>query len=218
MIAVLNADIIHSRDIADPSLWIHPLKDLLRHYGEESRDWNIVWGDSFQLELPHPQQALQLALLIKSRLRSIDISRIGSSTNAIDARIAIGIGEKSYTGSTLSESAGSAFIKAGSCLEKLKKKKHSIELSSPWMDLDEELNLNLKLLCTFVDRWTQASAEIAFYILDHHNYTQEELGQILGLSQSSVSRRWNRANIDIVREVLVRFEKSVNEKVRNAPP
>jgi len=218
MIAVLNADIIHSRDIRDPSNWIEPLKDLLLQYGDEYRQWNIVWGDSFQVELPHPQQALMLALRIKSKLKSIQLPSSSTSLDYIDVRIAIGMGDKTYSGSSVSESSGSAFIRAGDGIQKLKKKKHSIELASPWMELDDELNLFLKLLCAFVDRWTHASAELAFQVLNSHIYTQEKLGQLLDLSQSSISRRWNRANMDLVLEVIARFEKSIENKLLNDHP
>ncbi len=59
MIAVIKGDIVASRKLKDPEKWLIPLKELLSHWGEAPMQWELVWGDSFQLELENPEEALE---------------------------------------------------------------------------------------------------------------------------------------------------------------
>ncbi len=108
----------------------------------------------------------------------------------------IGIGEKSYTGERISESNGEAFINAGEKFEELEKEKSNLLIKSPWPDFNEEINLYIKLASVFMDNWSVASAELVEMVLKHPDFTQNEIGERLGIKQNSVSGRWKRANID----------------------
>lgn len=50
MIAVVKGDIIASRKLVDQEKWLLPLKDLLSSWGESPKNWELVWGDFFQIE------------------------------------------------------------------------------------------------------------------------------------------------------------------------
>ena len=47
-----------------------------------------------------------------------------------------------------------------------------------------------------MDNWSVASAELVEMVLKHPDFTQNEIGERLGIKQNSVSGRWKRANID----------------------
>jgi hypothetical protein len=49
MIAVIKGDIIASRKIQDPEVWMNPLKALLSKWGDSPKDWELVWGDFFPI-------------------------------------------------------------------------------------------------------------------------------------------------------------------------
>ncbi len=70
--------------------------------------------------------------------------------STIDVRMAIGIGEKTYSGKRVSESNGPAFIYSGEKFETLKKQNINLAIQSPWKDFDKEINLYLKLASTFI--------------------------------------------------------------------
>ncbi len=70
MIAVIKGDITASRKLKDQSVWQVPLKKLLSGWGTAPADWEIVWGDSFQLEAD-PETVLQKAITIKALLKSL---------------------------------------------------------------------------------------------------------------------------------------------------
>ncbi len=210
MIAVIKGDIIASRKLTDQEKWLVPLKSLLGTWGKTPEQWELVWGDFFQIEIDRPEEALQKALLIKTLIKKIEPLDERKKTGTIDVRISIGIGEKTYSGIKISESNGPAFIYAGEKFDSLRKEKITMGIKSPWLTFDEEMNLYLKLAGTFMDKWTISSAELMYAILQHDTYTQQEIGKLLGIKQSAVSGRWNRSNVEDVLAVEKMFQKKIN--------
>ena len=211
MIAIIKGDIVSSRKIENSEKWLLPLKGLFNEWGKSPGQWEIVWGDSFQLEVDRPEEALRKALRVKALIKKI----VSDETNKslIDVRMAIGIGGKSYSGERITESNGEAFINAGEKFEELEKEKSNLLVKSPWPDFDGEMNLFIRLASVFMDKWSVASAELVEVALKHPNYTQNEIGRRLGIKQNSVSGRWKRANID---EVLS-MEQMYRRKLERLP-
>ncbi|MDO5522784.1 MAG: hypothetical protein Q4G48_01915, partial [Bacteroidia bacterium] len=194
MIAVIKGDIVSSRKIENPEKWLLPLKDLFNEWGRSPAQWELVWGDSFQLEINRPEEALRKALLVKVLIKKI--ASDDTNKSLIDVRMTIGIGEKKYSGERISESNGEAFINAGEKFDELEKEKTNLLIKSPWPDFDVEMNLFIRLASVFMDNWSVASAELVEMVLKYPDYTQNEIGNRLGIKQNSVSGRWKRANID----------------------
>jgi len=132
MTSIITGDIINSRE-NNPQIWMPLLKDVLNKYGSEPTQWEIYRGDSFQIEIP-PIKALKVAILIKASIKQF---------KKLDVRIAIGIGDKSYTSKKITESNGSAFVNSGKCFEQLKK--NSLAIKSPFKGFDIQMNLLLEL-------------------------------------------------------------------------
>lgn len=202
MIAVIKGDIIASRKLNDQERWLQPLKALLSKWGSTPEQWELVWGDFFQLEISSPEDALQKALMIKALIKK---------TGTIDVRMSIGIGEKTFTSARISESNGPAFVYAGDKFNQLKKEKINLAIQSPWSEFDKEINLYLKLAGTIMDTWSTSSAELMEIVLKRPDATQEEIGKKLGIKQNSVSGRWKRAKIDEVMEVEEVFRRKLNK-------
>lgn len=209
MVAVITGDIIASRKLADQEKWLSPLKSLLTTWGESPEDWKVDRGDFFQVEIPTIEEALKKALEIKARIKKVAPLDERKKISTIDVRMAIGIGEKTYSGESISESNGPAFIYSGETFDLLKKENRTLGIKTPWPDFDEEMNLYLKLAGLFMDRWSVSSAELMEIILNNPDITQEEIGKQLGIRQNSVSGRWNRANANEISEVNKMFQKRV---------
>ena len=203
MIAVIKGDIIASRKLTNQEKWLEPLKNLLNEWGKTPKQWELVWGDFFQLEITEPEVALKRALKIKALIKKSGI---------IDVRMSIGIGEKTFAGTRISESNGPAFVNAGDKFEKLKKEKINLAIQSLWPELDKEMNLYLKLAGTIMDSWSVSSAELMEIVLQSPEATQEEIGKKLGIKQNSVSGRWSRAKVDEILEI----EGIYRQKIKNA--
>jgi len=201
MIAVIKGDIISSRRLQNPEKWLNPLKKLLGKWGKNPKQWELIWGDFFQLEIANPYEALKIAFEIKALIKSIEPIDANKKISTIDVRMTIGIGNKDYSGKKISESNGPAFIYSGEKFERLKKEKTTLAIQSPWSDFDKEINLYLKLSNTFTNNWSVSSAKLMQVVLEHPNAKQEEIGAILGIKQNSVSGRWSRARVDEIIEV-----------------
>lgn len=209
MIAVITGDIVASRKLINQDKWLSPLKNLFALWGEREKDWEVSRGDFFQLEIANPEEALHKAFLIKALIKKTKPIDKHKKISIVDTRMAIGIGEKTYSGDTINENNGSAYINAGEKFDLLKKEDLSIGIKTPWKEFDEEINLYFKLAGTFMDKYSISSAEIVEIVLQRPNATQEEIGKLLGIKQNSVSGRWNRAHIDELLEIEKIFRKKI---------
>ncbi|MBW7869444.1 MAG: hypothetical protein H3C39_00105 [Flavobacteriia bacterium] len=209
MLAVITGDIVASRKLNNQEKWLLPLKNLLSGWGERPRDWELDRGDSFQIEIQSPEDALKCAFEIKALIKKVTANDKNRRTGVIDIRMAIGIGEKTYSGETIKESNGTAFIHSGEKFDLLKKENVTMGIKTPWQDFDEEINLYLRLAGIFMDRWSVSSAELIEIILNSPNLTQEEIGKKLGIKQSGVSGRWNRAYADELLDIEKVFKKKI---------
>ncbi len=95
MIAVISGDIVASRSLENQGVWMEPLQVLLKTWGD---DWNLERGDFFQLEVLEPTEALKKALQIKALIKKTKPLDKKKKASPIDVRLAIGIGEKTYSG------------------------------------------------------------------------------------------------------------------------
>lgn len=201
MISVLTGDIINSRKLPS-EVWMNGLKKILNTIGPNPSRWEIYRGDEFQLEIDNPAEALQIAIQIKAYLKTL----------RLDARMAIGIGEKSHNAEKISESNGTAFVRSGELFETLKKQKITLAISSGQSDFDAKINLMLRLGLTFMNQWLVQSAELVLVAIENQSLSQEEIGQRLGINQAAVSRRRKRANFDLVLELENYYSENIQKK------
>lgn len=201
MKAVITGDIINSRNLS-PADALADLKKVLGNYGHNPRDWEIYRGDSFQLFIDQPGESLKIAMHIKAMLK-IQKGR--------DVRMAIGIGEVSYRAEAVTESNGEAFVRSGDKFEQLKEDKVNLAIESPWQEFDNEMNLFFRLALIAMDNWSRASAEFMNVQLMNEEKSQEELAQLLGIGQSSVSERKKRAHYDVLIQLKKRFKTTVEQ-------
>lgn len=201
MTSVITGDIINSRK-ANTTTWLKKLKKELGKLGDSPKYWEIYRGDSFQAEIKSPETALTTAIQIKAALKSI---------KGIDVRLAIGIGDKTYNAKNITESNGSAFVFSGGLVEELKKNKVSLAIKSNHQELDQEINLYLKLLLVIMNGWTTTAAETIYIALQNPDRSQEELGRLLKIKQNAVSTRLKRACYSEVIEVIDRYKRKVTE-------
>lgn len=211
MIAVIKGDIIASRKLENQALWLKPLKSLLASWGENHKNWELHSGDFFQTEISNPEEALRKVFEIKSLIKKVEPTDKTKKSSTIDVRLAVGIGEKTYSGDSISENNGPAYIYSSEKFDVLKKENVTIGIKTSWKSFDEEMNLYLKLAGTFMDKWTVSSAELVQIVLNNPDITQEEIGKQLGIKQNSVSGRWNRANVNELLEV----EKMYRNKIKS---
>jgi len=184
---IITGDIIKSRSQLDTSSWLTTLKQALSYLNTNDEYWDIYRGDSFQIELKDVFSGFMAAVYIKACIKTI---------HGLDVRLAIGLGEKSYKGDSVSESSGAAYIYSGETLETLKKEKQNLRIKTSNQQINKELNLYFSLALIAMDRWTVNSAEIVKLYIEQPNALQSELGKIIGINQNAVSTRQKRAYLE----------------------
>ncbi|MDO6852820.1 SatD family protein [Cellulophaga lytica] len=189
MIAVITGDIINSR-AEDVGVWLPELKSELKKIGSDPKDWEIYRGDSFQLKTT-PEQALKIALVLKTVLKQF---------KTLDVRMAIGIGEESYTAEKVTEANGSAYINSGECFEDLKKQ--TLAIKTPWQEFNIVLNLVLDVLELTINNWTPNYALLIKESLKDTSVTQKELADRLDKKQSNISTSLKKAGFDEILKIL----------------
>ncbi|REC53314.1 MarR family transcriptional regulator [Chryseobacterium piscium] len=200
MIAVITGDIINSQH-ADTEVWITKLKDLLENWGNAPQVWEIYRGDEFQFKC-NIDDVFWHFLAIKSLIKSQE---------NLDVRIAIGIGEESFSSEKITESNGSAYVNSGRLLNDLKSDGDTVSIKTSNDAIDRDLNILLKWASKDFDNWTMATAEIIHEMIMNQDYTQEDLAKKFTISQSSISQRLKRANYELIVETNHYFKKKISE-------
>jgi hypothetical protein len=202
--SIITGDIINSRK-NNTKLWLPVLKKTLARTGQSPQNWEIFRGDSFQVEVKNPADALLTAILIKAHIKAI---------KNLDVRMAIGIGEKDFTASNITESNGEAFIHSGERLESLKQEKQNMAVKSRWSNFDRDMNLYLRLALIAMDNWSTSAADLIKILLDNPDITQMKLATKLKITQSAVSGRQKRAYYNEVKELEVLFREKMENLLR----
>ena len=205
MTSVITGDLVNSRKMKNSKKWIKPLKKILSSEGPSPSTWEIYRGDSFQLEVKDPALALLTAIKIKAAIKSI---------RNLDVRMAIGIGEKEFTTSTISESNGDAFVNSGEKFESLKKEKQQLAVKTRWPEFDKEMNLYIRFALIAMDSWTTGAAELIIFLLANREITQSKLAKKLKISQSSVSERRKRAFYSEIMELEALYQEKVKKLIQ----
>ncbi|AZA74449.1 SatD family protein [Chryseobacterium indoltheticum] len=200
MIAVITGDIINSQH-ADTEVWITKLKNLLDKWGSAPETWEIYRGDEFQFKC-NIDDVFWHFLAIKSLIKSQE---------NLDVRIAIGIGEESFSSEKITESNGSAYVNSGRLLNDLKSDGDTVSIKTSNDPIDRDLNILLKWASKDFDNWTMATAEIIHEMIMNQDYTQEDLAKKFTISQSSISQRLKRANYELIVETNHYFKKKISE-------
>jgi hypothetical protein len=200
MISVITGDIIDSKAQV-PAAWLRAIKKELGKWGETPKQWEIYRGDSFQVEIKDPSEALGAAIQIKAAVKSLDV----------DVRMAIGIGDKTYNARNITQSNGSAFVNSGMLTEELKKLRLNLSVRSSNPKFDRETNLYLKFASIIMDRWSRNAAEMIHAALQHPDKSQEALGKLLGIRQNAVSTRLKRACYYEIMELIEMYRIKVAE-------
>ena len=194
--AVLTGDVIGSRK-ADPLRWLPALKDSLKNWGDEPRDWELYRGDSFTCAVP-AEAALRAATAIQAAL---------VAHGGVLVRIGVGIGAITHRSDRVTESQGSAFDRSGTAFDGLRRAPIKLITGEP--DRDAEWSVILGFASRVFEGWTESAAAAVEVALRHPDRSQGEWAELLGKSQSTVSEALKRASFDELSAMLHRFSDQI---------
>lgn len=198
MIAVITGDVVNSRKV-NAEIWLPKLKEYFSKIVSDTEKWEIYRGDSFQIEVDF-EKALEIAICIKALIKS---------SNQINVRMSIGLGEKNFKGEKVTESNGTAYINSGVGFEKIKN--NTLILRSPSNDFDEYFNPILKLLSFVSDNWKPVTSETIFYMLTHRALLQKEIAEQLSKDKTTVNKALKRGGYDEIVEIIDLYAKKTQQ-------
>lgn len=219
--AVITGDIIHSTRMEEESRKLLSkaiarfLKELEQVFKVRSE---MFRGDSFQCLVPEVEDALLVALLIKTRIRSLNPSvlhrgkakgkplkskAVSFTTWVLDARLAIGIGEVPKTVKELATASSEAFFLSGNLLDEMKRRKQALDIDTNDKYL-EELETEMLLLDNIIAKTTAMQCEVIHWKLC--SLSEIDIANKLGIGQSAVNQRSNAGSWNAIRMMVERFE------------
>jgi len=222
MVAVLTADLIDSSLYEEQVLQevLDTLKQEFKaitvEYKEDDVKLEIYRGDSFQGIIKKPEDALKIALQIKTAINRIhlkDTVKNKAYSKIADFKIAIGIGEQDIEREAISESNGPAFQFSGRTLDEMKTENRKTRLKTNSEEINDEFNTSLFLLDTITDKWSTASAEVVYYLLK--DLKEREVAVAINISQSAVNQRKKAAGWDAISVLLDRYKAVITNQLVN---
>lgn len=152
-------------------------------------------GDSIQCVLTKNKTAgLRTALSLYCFLAAQDFK----------IRQSVGIGEISYNSGNIVTSDGTAFKISGENIDELKKSNEFISIAFADTLFNEEWKVHSASLNFLLERLSNAQAEAVY--LQLQNVKQEEIADVLDITQPSVHKRLQAAGWGVINKILQRFE------------
>ncbi|MDB5012242.1 MAG: hypothetical protein JWQ25_444 [Daejeonella sp.] len=158
------------------------LLTLISLWVKEKKHAGIFRGDSFQLLFDDAKLAIQRTIQIRCWLKM----NSQKGKKMLDAKMALGIGEISYSGKTVLDSDGEAFHLSGRGFEDLTDD-DSWRIITKNKDKNEQLKVIMSLANVLVSDWTINQAEVIYWLLE--GQTQQQMAGQLNIAQSAVNNR-----------------------------
>lgn len=209
--AVITADLVGSSDYTERD-WVTMnarIRSFLDKWNTtEHTEYFAYRGDSLQGLLRDISQALRHAIFLKAYVKSTELYGSKRASMA-DVRISIGLGEINYRGESIMESNGQAFHNSGRTLDRITKTGQTLALTTPSEEENVEWDVIMALLDEVMERWTIASSEVIWRILEGRE--DAEIAAELAISRSAVSQRKKQAGWDAILKTLMYYQVRFNQ-------
>ncbi len=202
-IAVITGDLINSTRVADSKAFKRQLDALLQRL-QKRFDAEVATyrGDGFQIAMDANNNALQLALLLRTGL----IAASPDSENRWDARIAIAWGEGAGEGEENGEGKldpasqiGPVYIQSGRALDALGKQHLQAVTAGELPTL--ALNLSCRFADDILNQLTAVEAEVLYYYLQDRG-SHQSIADRLGKQRPTVTVALQRARYKLLAQFV----------------
>lgn len=219
MIATISADIVRSTSMETADL-LKLRRGLQGFIDDLEKDvpgfWaRIVRGDSLECVVPDYRDSLRIAVLVKlfvkMRVAEFDCSQM---LQRHGIRFSIAAGELKYADKDEDIIDGPAIYLSGRNLDEISRN----EVRMSVFDVDGEprplshlMDSYVALVCDMVDSYSAKQATVVYYKL--LGFKEVEIGERLGIYQSSVNVRATNAQWGLLNRAIMDFEGFDLEKV-----
>ena len=201
--AVLTGDIVNSTRIGkvNERKLIKSLQQVLAaHLFEFYR------GDSLQIYIKEPKQALQIALLCRSAGMSIAQDEVVAIS---DVRISIGIGQVNTSVRTLGNAKGEAFVLSGRAFDEIVHTDTRLVISTA----NSLANTGLQVIADYINAifkvMTSKQAAVIFELLKGES--QQQVAAKMKKSKSTINQRVSAGRWSEIEKLLLQYENIINQ-------
>jgi len=201
--AVLTGDIVNStrlKKVTEKKL-LKMLTAALAKY-----QFEFYRGDSFQVYVKNPVEALQTALLCRTAAMSVSKNE---TINLSDVRISIGIGAVTMQVKTLGTAKGEAFILSGRAFDEMTGKDTRLVIATANSLANAGLQIIADYLNAVLKVMTGKQAEVIFELLQ--GKTQQEVAKLLKKSKSTVHQHVTAGRWSEIEKLLRQYENIINQ-------
>lgn len=209
--AIITGDIVNSTklSLSDRESMLNILRTIPQMLSPiHDVSIEIFRGDSFQIGISDVRKALLTALSIRAYLRS---HKSESSKMTLDARLAIGIGTLDYETEALSTSDGEAYRLSGRLLDGMDKSR--LKIVTPWMSVNDELDLETAFADDIISSWTQSQSRIIL-LRFLTSKSHAELAKELGVSRQMVDKSLIVSKDTLMDAYMRRFENLITDRIK----
>lgn len=214
MAATISADIIASTTLSPESLskvQSH-MKELITELENACPGvWGrVVKGDMIECYIPQASDSIRIALMIKTRMRSIDVAcDKNSSFNKYRIRVAIGIGDMRTHDKDADILDGQAIYLSGRKIDQ----KTDFARGTLFVETQNDKHVGLLaaialLLDAVINDATRMQCLMLYYKL--FGFGEEKIAKITGKGKSSVYNHLRNAHWTAIERAITAFESLIN--------
>ena len=209
--AVLTGDIVNSTKLllTQETRLIKALGEVLGNFRGKRRLHEFYRGDSLQIYLDDPAEALRMALVC----RALAIAVTGNEETEVvsDIRISIGIGEVKLPIHQLGIAKGDAFILSGRRFDELQQSEQRLAIGCGVPLADIGFQVMADYMDSIFKAMTAKQARVIQELLQ--GTTQQQLAVTLNKSKSTISQLANTGRWAEIEKLLSQYE----QLIKNLP-
>ncbi len=224
--ATISADIISYTSLSTTAKRqiggeVGDLLDILsKKYGAEQFWGRVVKGDYIEMVMQSPAIVLRAALLLKTRIKSLDLVQNRVRDNRLKyfrehgVRLAVAVAPLTTVDPKSGIIDGEAIYMSGRAIKDFstsgKQKiviKNTLFFRSPDSHEQEKYETLFSLLDTILARCSARQCEVVYYKL--MGLTEKEISEKLGRNQSTISQHSTAAGWQAIEKSVLYFEKNI---------
>lgn len=161
-------------------------------------------GDSFQMIIDAPENAMKIAVLLRAGLRS---STPKEYKKPWDARLSLGVGTISYHADNVVLSDGEAFIYSGRGLDEMGKRR--LVVKTRWPNVNDELRVSTAFADVAISSWSVSQSQVVYQAL-LYNPSQKEIAHKFQKSAQNISKLLSAAKANLIQIYIDRYRNLIS--------
>lgn len=161
-------------------------------------------GDSFQMVIEHPENAMKIAVLLRAGLKSQTPKEYKKQW---DARLSLGVGAISYRANNIVVSDGEAFQYSGRGLDEMGKRR--LIVKTRWSDANEELQVSTAFADEVISSLSVSQSHVTYQAL-LYNTSQKDIAHKFKKSAQNISKLLSAAKVNLIQMYIDRYHNLIS--------